>query len=75
MGVERSVTRWYAKRQLLLDQIAQLEAQLAAATPGEASEGQATAPSQQEVNQRVEELARARQQLLLLGPCPKSAMV
>ena len=34
MGVERAVTRWYALRQSLLDEIAALEAQLNAQAAG-----------------------------------------
>jgi hypothetical protein len=71
MGVERAVTRWYAIRQCLLDEIAALEAQLAR--------------QQEQVQQNVEEppvvgidisrqLAEAQTKLRNLGPCPKVMM-
>lgn len=73
MGVERAVTRWYALRQYLLDEIAVLEGQLA---------------QQQEQKQVLQstveppvvgtdisrQLAEAQAKLRNLGPCPKVMM-
>jgi hypothetical protein len=69
MGVERAVTRWYARRQLILNEIAQLEAQLVAVDTGAEAGNERTKLALQE------QLARTRKKLLLLGPCPQSAMV
>ncbi|HLJ34838.1 MAG TPA: hypothetical protein VKU38_14345 [Ktedonobacteraceae bacterium] len=71
MGVERAVTRWYALRQYLLDEIATLEAQLA--------------QEQEQVLQSTDDppvvgtdisrqLAEAQARLRNLGPCPKVMM-
>lgn len=73
MGVERSVTRWYAKRHLLLNEIAQLEAVLAVNVFDEPESQQQL--STQQRTEKMEQLARTRKQLQLLGPCPKPAMV
>ncbi len=72
MGVERAVTRWYALRQCLLEEIAALEAQL-------------TQTQAQQVQQHIDvppvagteisrQLAEARTRLHELGPCPKVMM-
>jgi hypothetical protein len=69
MGVERAVTEWYVHRQLLMDEIASLEAKLA--------------QMQKEVRQETgseeqlaveEQLATAQSKLRMLGPCPKPMM-
>lgn len=71
MGVERAVTRWYALRQSLLDEIAVLEAQ--------------NARQQEQVQQNTaavpvvgtdisRQLAEAQARLRNLGPCPKVMM-
>ncbi len=76
MGVERAVTRWYVRRQAILSEIALLEARLKAdATLEERQEaGQGTEGANNEHNEVVAELARAREKLHLLGPCPKPMM-
>lgn len=73
MGVERAVTRWYAMRQRLLDEIAALEAQLA--------EAQKQGQIQQQGNETpvagtdiTRQLAEAQARLHDLGPCPKVMM-
>ncbi len=75
MGVERAVTRWYAIHQRLLDEIADLEAQLAEAQKQEEEQ------TQQEANETPvagieisRQLADARGRLHALGPCPKVMM-
>ncbi|MBA2678628.1 MAG: hypothetical protein H0U76_09595 [Ktedonobacteraceae bacterium] len=75
MGVERSVTRWYLQRQLILDEITQLESKQALAVvekdsvePGDESEGK-------EGQEAVDVLlTTARKKLKGLGHCPKPMM-
>ncbi|HCI81314.1 MAG TPA: hypothetical protein DHW02_16670 [Ktedonobacter sp.] len=66
MGVERAVIRWYAQRQLLLEEVATLDEKIAADTVHSLS---------QEERVRVEEQkAEAKRRLHLLGPCPTPMM-
>jgi hypothetical protein len=73
VGVERAVTRWYALRQVLVEEIARLEAQLTSVPDQEdacpAGDGEVVS-----VEALHEQLARARERLRLLGPCPKPMM-
>jgi hypothetical protein len=76
MGVERAVTRWYLQRQTIMNEIAALELQVE----------QSTRAHQQQVGQEpvgkasqvepdlIRQLAQAREQLRLLGPCPAPKM-
>jgi hypothetical protein len=76
MGVERAVTRWYVRRQTILSEIALLETRLQAeASAEEHSEVDtvAEAASDERIDVAVE-LAKAQEQLRLLGPCPKPMM-
>ncbi len=66
MGVERAVTRWYVQRQLLLDEITQLETKTA---PSSTDDG--ATPPQAEALQK---LAQTREKLRLLGACPRPMM-
>lgn len=66
MGVERAVTRWYAQRQTILNEIAALEAKLA--------QGQHEAENQAEQVKVEQQLAEARTRLRMQGPCPKPMM-
>jgi hypothetical protein len=73
MGVERSVTRWYLQRQLILNEIAQLELKQAlvsdeAVESGDRNEGK---KDQKAVDAQITE---ARRKLKALGPCPKPMM-
>ena len=68
MGVERAVTRWYAQRQLLIYEIASLEAKLAQMQ----KEGQG-ADSKERLAVE-EQLARAQSKLRALGSCPRPMM-
>jgi hypothetical protein len=71
MGVERAVTRWYAQRQCLLEEITALEAQLAL-TQTQAPQGAGVPPvAGAEISRQ---LAVARAKLHDLGPCPKVMM-
>ncbi|HLX39156.1 MAG TPA: hypothetical protein VKR42_01425 [Ktedonobacteraceae bacterium] len=69
MGVERAVTRWYALRQCLVDEIAALETQLAR-PPGQQNIEEAPVVSTEISRQ----LAEAQAKLHNLGPCPKVMM-
>jgi len=68
VGVERPVTRWYIKRQQILNEIEALQAKLdkqaqePAATSGEAA------------GTLHEQLQDAHERLRQLGPCPKPMM-
>ena len=74
MGVERAVTRWYALRQSLWEEITRLEATLAAPLDA-AQETQASSAHETVDPQAVqEELAKAQEKLRLLGPCPQPMM-
>jgi hypothetical protein len=68
MGVERAVTRWYVQRQVLIYEIASLEAKLAQMQ----EEGQES--SSEERIAVEEQLAVARSKLRTLGSCPKPMM-
>lgn len=67
MGVERAVTRWYAQRQLILNEIAALEEKL---TLREA----ANSSAEKDLTEANEALAKAQEKLHSLGPCPKPMM-
>ncbi|GHO84178.1 hypothetical protein [Dictyobacter formicarum] len=80
MGVERAVTRWYIQRQLIMYELARLEAQLeqlgqthaesdAAAPQSSPAEGEESSP--EELLQKV---AMTREKLKALGHCPKPMM-
>jgi hypothetical protein len=76
MGVERAVTRWYARRQEILTEIALLEEKLQSEpSPGERSEaGQIVENTDNEQVDIRSALAKAQEKLRLLGPCPKPMM-
>jgi hypothetical protein len=67
MGVERAVTRWYVQRQALLGQINELEEALK-------QEGQQDREAEAARQRRAARLAELREQLRLLGPCPRPMM-
>jgi len=71
MGVERSVTRWYVQRQLIWNEVDQLEAQLAHFSAGEAADPQVARENATELQQQ---LAKAQEKLHLLGACPRPMM-
>ena len=70
MGVERAVTRWYVRRQQLLDEIAALEAKLSP----EAGAQFEKAPDAAARQASEQQYAQVLNQLRLLGPCPKPMM-
>jgi len=68
MGVERAVTRWYVQRQLILDEIAELEAKLQSAREN-------MQPSAGEEQRKLKrQIAEAQDKLRLMGSCPKPMM-
>lgn len=81
MGVERAVTRWYARRQTILNEIALLESQLDSLS-GQAQESIVEASSQVPANiaenialvDLPSQLTKAQEKLRNLGPCPKPMM-
>lgn len=77
MGVERAVTRWYVQRQVILDEIALLEATLQAEQQveesGETDQVRADTANEHTVA-ATPKLAKAQERLQLLGPCPKPMM-
>ncbi len=68
MGVERAVTRWYVQRQLLLDEIATLETQMASSS----ADDDATLSNID--GDVVQKLAQAQKKLRVLGSCPRPMM-
>lgn len=66
MGVERAVTRWYARRQEIEREIATLRAGL--------EQVQSEHRPAQERVEAEQRLAEAQARLLHLGPCPKPMM-
>ena len=68
MGVERSVTRWYVQRQLILDEIAALEAKL---QPIKENAQPLSGEDQMALKHQI---AEAQDKLRLMGSCPKPMM-
>ena len=68
MGVERAVTRWYVQRQVLLYEIAELEAKL----QPQGADAQPPAGAEPTVLKR--RIAEAQEKLRLMGSCPKPMM-
>jgi hypothetical protein len=70
MGIERTVTLWYLHRQVLLNELALLEAQLVQIRAISDSE-----VAQSEVREGAEERRkRVQERLHDLGPCPRPMM-
>ena len=66
MGAERAVTRWYARRQMILAEIATQQASLEQLrSESQPSEARASAERQ---------LAATQARLRDLGPCPRPVM-
>lgn len=80
MGIERSVTLWYLRRQMLLNELALLDAQLmqmCTASEHEAVQSQVrkgTDPVPTECAEIEKQYKRVQEKLRNLGPCPKSMM-
>ena len=67
--MERPVVRWYAQRQLVLGKIATLETELARIVAQNTEE----ATTEEEAATQAA-LAKAREELHALGPCPRPMM-
>ncbi len=74
MGVERAVTRWYIKRQTILDEIAALEAKLAQHALAQEKKQEPGNDNTQIDDELTQQLADAQEKLRSLGPCPKPMM-
>jgi len=73
MGVERAVTQWYLHRQMILQEIAALEAKLAAQQS--LGQEQELSSSHEQMNEDVlQQLEDAQVKLRKLGHCPKPMM-
>lgn len=72
MGVERAVTRWYLQRQLILDEIAALEAKLTLSQAQEQTLNESDAT--QAAVEYLQQLAKAQEKLRVLGSCPRPMM-
>lgn len=68
LGVERAVTRWYARRQMIQQEIAALQARTEELRPVDAS-----TPST-EFSEAEQQLANAQERLRMLGSCPRPMM-
>jgi hypothetical protein len=78
MGVERSVTRWYLRRQLLLTEMAQLEAQLTPSSVSMTDEELVGAEDGDDAKVDLTNislrLAVVQEELKTLGHCPRPMM-
>jgi hypothetical protein len=80
MGIERTVTLWYLHRQILLNELALLEAQLvqiratseAEVAPSETRKGVSPFPA--ECVEIEEQYKKVQEKLRNLGPCPRPMM-
>lgn len=72
LGVERAVTRWYLQRQIILQEIATLEAALLPAASQEHES--ATNNVKQAAEEKIQQLAAAQEKLRALGSCPRPMM-
>ena len=68
MGIERAVTRWYALRQLIEQEIAGLQARFEQLQSGDET------PATTELAEVEQQLVEAHARLRDLGPCPKPMM-
>jgi hypothetical protein len=77
MGIERTVTLWYLHRQMLLQELASLEAQLLlmhTASEHQAVQSQATDGSCNPPLEIEMQYKRVQERLRNLGPCPRPMM-
>jgi hypothetical protein len=66
VGAERAVTRWYARRQTIQDEIAAQQARL--------EQLRSAGQNATECAEAEQQLAAAQARLRELGPCPKPMM-
>jgi hypothetical protein len=80
MGIERTVTLWYLHRQMLLNELALLEAQLVqirATSDSEVAQLEARKGTNSFPTEYVgieEQYKRVQERLRNLGPCPRPMM-
>jgi len=75
MGVERSITRWYLQRQMILNEIATLEERLRRTPQSGQEAAQAGQSGQMEQATTLrQQLSAAREKLRAMGACPKPMM-
>jgi len=74
MGVERAVTRWYVRRQEILNEIALLQVALQQEQGAQESANPVTTDVANEHTTTLSKLTMAQERLRLLGPCPKPMM-
>jgi alkyl hydroperoxide reductase subunit AhpC len=90
LGVERAVTRWYLQRQIILDEIAILQAKLnnVQSKEQEAVESSTVITTNtaithvvvlsdadaQAIDEYLQQLAQAKEKLQALGACPRPMM-
>lgn len=75
MGVERAVTRWYVRRQSILNAITDLETQISRIEARQKETEQTPAEEAVQMNARLsQQLEQARAKLRELGPCPQPMM-
>ncbi len=80
MGIERTVTLWYLHRQVLLNELAVLEAQLVqlrATSDSEVAQPEVregASPFPTEYVEIEEQYKRVQERLRDLGPCPRPMM-
>jgi len=72
LGVERAVTRWYLQRQIILQEIATLEAALLTAASQEHES--AANNGKQAAEEKMQQLADVQEKLRALGSCPRPMM-
>lgn len=66
MGVERAVTRWYARRQMIQDEVVAQQARLA--------ELRTSSQNATELAEAEQQCAATQVRALDLGPCPRPMM-
>jgi hypothetical protein len=71
MSSERSVTCWYIQRQIILNEIALLKEQLEYMSP---TNVQTSDTAHARIADLLLQLAKAREKLISLGPCPRPMM-
>jgi hypothetical protein len=80
MGIERTITLWYLHRQMLLQELASLEAQLVqiyTASEDEAAQPEVrkgVSPLPNEYVEIEKQCKRVQERLHNLGPCPRPMM-
>ena len=80
MGIERTITLWYLHRQMLLQELASLEAQLVQiptdlySEVGQTEIGKGASSSPTDYVEIEKQCKRVQERLHNLGPCPRPMM-